>query len=683
MTNSFSNSRHKILRLFLSIIISILVIFFVVDLSLSLILNHHLNKAKINFKDNAGLNFDYKIALFDIFYGILINDLSISKDENRIFDFRSIRLKLDLTNTILNRQLLCEEIYVQDPHVYKVGRFEKRYLSFLLAGAKDSGDILKSTMIQLYNLNFMDLVNLDIGGYIALAQSKIFLMRGKIQIIESEFLGKTDIDQSNSLLDKPLDYAFEATYLDNDFVINKLDLISFSARLIMFGKIKDYGNAVDLEMRGELKNLLLEDIKQLNNDYLYAGGLLEAHFSINGPMDSVDFKTDIKISDCKVKILDVLKINKIDSNLIWDKQGLRSQGISGLIDSSPVNLNLRIDKQDARNKINLELSSQNLDLFDEVKINFQGYFLKKVLEGDIEVALGRTYNQKFLTKYFIFRNLYLNLQDFGFKSDALEIHLGESDMGDTQKSFKKIELTKLSGNLAIVGNNLELYNFQVNVYNGTLTGNAIFGSKENTLFYNSKINLENLETLDMFKELLSSEYQLSGLLSGTIDINSKLGENITGDVQIINGKIENNAILVAISDFFGIPSLRTVDFSNLKIIFHKIWNQYETQISLFSTDVGIYLDNKSFADGTVDGYLLAKLTTELMDESPRFRRLFKYIGYKEPTVYFPFKLKGHTGKPRIEWLKNEFKEKIQDFLSEANKKLLQEELNKLIEEFAQ
>ena len=48
---------------------------------------------------------------------------------------------------------------------------------------------------------------------------------------------KGDFDQSNSLLDNPLDYAFESTYIDGDFVINKLDLIGFSSRVLETGQV--------------------------------------------------------------------------------------------------------------------------------------------------------------------------------------------------------------------------------------------------------------------------------------------------------------------------------------------------------------------------------------------------------------------------------------------------------------
>ncbi|MFC1645914.1 DUF3971 domain-containing protein [Candidatus Omnitrophota bacterium] len=652
-------------------------------MSISLILNDNLKKAKTSFRDSAGLDFDYTIAFFDIFYGISVNNLSISKDKDKIFDIGSIRLKIGILNTIFKRQLLCEEIFIQDPHLYKVDHFDKTHLSFLLAIARDSEDILKSAKIEVYNLNFMELANLDIGGYIALAQNKLLLSRGKVRILESAFLGKTDFDQSNSLLDEPLDYAFETTYLDDDFVINKLDLIGFIARFIMSGRIKDYESNFDLDLKGELRDFLLEDVKQLNNEYIYSRGILGAKFYIKGPIENADFSTDIKISDSNLKILDFLKIDKINSNLIWDNKGFRSKKISGSIDNAPISLSLDIGREDEKKIINLELSSQNLDLLDDIRIKFQGGFLKNILGCDIEIEIEHTYNKKSLTRYFNFDNLYLSLDDFEFNCDSADIQFGEVGQSQAEKKLKKLLLKKLSGNITIVRDSLELYNFEAGAFGGFLKADASFSRKENALQYNARVILDKLDAAEMVGEFLSGEFQLSGLLSGSINLNSKLRENISGDIQILNGDIANNAVLVAISDFFGIPSLKKVAFSNLKVIFYKVWNQYTSKISLFSPDVAIYVDNKSFEDDSLDGYLLVKLATVLTDESPKFRRLFKYIGYKEPMVYFPFQLKGYAGKPRIEWLENEFKEKLQDFLPESNKRLLQEALNKMVEDFSE
>jgi len=653
------------------------------DLSLSLILNNHLNKAKTGFKEGAGLNLTYKLALFDVFNGISINGLAISQDEKKVFDTTNIKLKVDLGNTLLNRRLLCREIIVNDPHIYKIEHFDKSYLSFLLAGTKDSGDILKSVMLRLFNLNYMGLINLDMGGYVALAQDKILLSRGKMQILKAAFLGKTVFDQSNSLLDNPLDYSFESTFIDGDFVVNKLDVVGFTARLVAFGRVKDYGSTAELDFNGELSDFMLEDVKQLNNDYVYARGILSSKFVVKGAAGQPGFRADIKIRDSNIRILDSLRVDNINSDFVWDNSGFRSEKISGLMDGEPVNLKLLFEKQDGKNIINLEFLATNLGLLDDLKIGFEGSLLKNVLSGDIEVGFSRAYNQKILKKRYNLENFNLDFLDFEFNCDSAQIQLSEKKQQQTEEKVRNILFSEINGALSMIKDSLELHSFQAKLFDGALKGKASISSQEKSLQYDARINLYDLDSNALVKDLFSADYELSGPLSGNITVNSKLRENVTGDVQIVNGQIKDNEILIAISDFFGIPSLKTVAFSNLKIIFFKVWNKYDSKISLFSPDVAIYLDNKTFEDDELDGYLLVKLATTLMDESPRFKRLFRNIGYAEPTVYFPFQLKGYFDRPRIEWLESEFKEKLEDFLPDTHKKLLQDSLNDLVRDSSQ
>lgn len=684
MEKPYLKSRlNKLLHSFLFVLIATIVLFLVFEISLTIVFNSHLKKTKKSLQESTDLDFRYRFAFFDIFYGAYIKNLSITQDNNPILGVGSIRLKLDVLGTALNKELTCKEIYLIRPHVYKVDHFEKEYLSFLLANVQNCGSLIRSVSIKVYNMNFMDRLDLDIGGYVALAQNKILLSRGKIRILDSVLLGMSDIDQSNNFLIMPLDYAFEATYMDGDFVINKFEITSLSAKLALSGRIEDYEDTFDLDIKGDLKDFMLEDVKQFNNDYVYGRGILNSKFNFQGPLDIADFRVDMNISDANLKVLDSLKLSKINTDLVWDNKGLRSDSISMLIDNSPANLSLDISKEGTKSIINLGFFSKSLDVLDDFKVDFQGGLANNILEGNIGIAFQRKYEEKTFNRDLRFEKFYLDLTDFSFTGGSVQIKLGEvvdavSAEAEKKENIRRLTLNQLTGNMSMTSEGLEIYNLEGDFYGGTLKSDASFKSTDNNLYYNSKIILKNVDTADLVEEFLYEEYNLSGLLSGSIILNSKLRENITGDIQIIDGELTNNAVLIAISDFFAMSSLKSVAFSNLKIIFYKIWNQYDAKISLFSQDVSIYLDNKSSAGESLDGYLLVKISTVLMDESPRFTRLFKHIGYKEPTVYFPFQLKGYFEKPRIEWLENEFKDKIEVFLPESNKKLLQEALNSLV-----
>jgi len=46
---------------------------------------------------------------------------------------------------------------------------------------------------------------------------------------------------------------------------------------------------------------------------------------------------------------------------------------------------------------------------------------------------------------------------------------------------------------------------------------------------------------------------------------------------------------------------------------------------------------------------------------------------------FPFKISSYLNSPRILWLRNEFKEKLQNLLPESNKRVLQGQINTMVE----
>ena len=683
MTSFSSSSHHKAIHFFFSALISILVVILVIDVSISIALNQYLEKTKLDLKNNFNIQVSDDSAYFEIFSGILINGLTVSDKDVPVFSSDKISFKLSLPALIFKKELSLERIKMLNPHLYETDYSKQDYASLLVKALKSPNALFKSTLISLSGLNLMDQVVLDINGYIALAQQELLLTRGKVSIRKAGFLNTANASYANSVLNKPINYLFEGRYTGEEFLINKLDLISHSARLLLSGQIGLSGDSLNLDIKGELKDFLLDDVQIINNSYLNSTGILEANFVLKGPIDDIAYNFDIDILNCSLDILHKVAINKVNSHLVWDNRGLRSTVASALLNSSPINLNLSIDNK-GFSLINIEFLNQNqLDILKRARLDFYGYIHNKFLDGDMIATLDYLRDKQLKSASLDFRDINFSFENFGFKSKFLNVLFNNSDSWDKDPIFKKIELSDLSCILSVSKEMFSIQDVNVKLYGGRLKAGADFGYEDNGFSYSSRLNLEDIQIKELAQEFLSSEYRLTGILSGKVVIDSKANELINGDLDVIAGKIEDNAILIAVSDFFSMPSLKTIDFSNLKILFRKIWDKFESQINLTSDNVGLYLDNKFFPDGTMDGYLLAKFTTGIMDESKRFKALFKYIEYKEPKVYFPFKLKGYVDKPRIEWLKNEFKEKLQDFISKGNQKKLQDLLNKMVIDFSQ
>ena len=127
------------------------------------------------------------------------------------------------------------------------------------------------------------------------------------------------------------------------------------------------------------------------------------------------------------------------------------------------------------------------------------------------------------------------------------------------------------------------------------------------------------------------------------------------------------------------PSLKKIAFDDLSMFFSGGRGEYAAQVKLQSPDVIGVLDGKVTNYEKLDGYLSTSLSTKLLDESKQFRKILIYIKHDEPSVIFAFKISSYLNSPRVLWLKNEFKEKLQNLLPERNKRSLQRQVNSMVE----
>jgi hypothetical protein len=107
--------------------------------------------------------------------------------------------------------------------------------------------------------------------------------------------------------------------------------------------------------------------------------------------------------------------------------------------------------------------------------------------------------------------------------------------------------------------------------------------------------------------------------------------------------------------------------------------EYTSQVKLQSPDVNFFLTGKITSYDKMDGVLSVSLATQLLNESKQFKKILAYIKHEEPYVIFPFKISSYIHSPRVLWLKNEFKEKLQNLLPERNKRFLQRQVNSVVE----
>lgn len=681
MANISLKFPRRTLRLLLVAVVIIVGIIVVSDVSGSLLLNNYLRSFQREVNQKAGVRLDFSAAFFDVFTGVHIKGLKLTQGGLALFSARMAACNFDVVQFISQKRLSCKKITLCQPYIYKTDRIDKEFITAILLGMQAQENALRSTVVKIYDFNMMDLVTFDMDGYVAFAQAKLLLTRGKLKVKKTALAHR-----GNAMADSPLgsdvSYAFEATYQGNDFLIHKLELTGYgAASLLLSGAISDFTGAVDLEIEGDIRSVLLDDIPRLNNRYFSTHGFADVAFHVHGPVEQPACTAEVKFTNCNFSLLNSLYIKKIRSELTWDGKDVAVE-LSGYMDDSFVNLRLKTDKENAPH-IRSEVSIKDWGSFRAVVLNFQGYFLNRIIGGDVEAIFDYVQKKTPKRASAAFRNVYFNFDTSIFQSNSFDMAWTSGPSQDEKKPTprKTMSFADLRAVVESKDNAVALKNIKAALYGGLLEGDAHCSFDVNEFAYDAKLSLRDLKIKDFCQEFLSLGYQLSGSLSGALALSSEPKKAISGEVEVTGGKVYDNVVLTAVADFFGVPSLRTIDFTKLRINFLRAWDKYRAGINLFADDVTLYLDNQFFDNGVMNGYLSVRIDSKRMNESRRFKRLFKYIEYKEPTVYFPFNLKGYLENPRIEWLQNEFKEKLEKFLSDKHKKILQDHLNSLAKDF--
>ena len=69
----------------------------------------------------------------------------------------------------------------------------------------------------------------------------------------------------------------------------------------------------------------------------------------------------------------------------------------------------------------------------------------------------------------------------------------------------------------------------------------------------------------------------------------------------------------------------------------------------------------------------------MLENSPKFTRLMKYLGQDNDFISFNFQLSGLFQSMNFKWLESEFKQKLENLLPSKYEKGLEDEIEKIIE----
>lgn len=229
-----------------------------------------------------------------------------------------------------------------------------------------------------------------------------------------------------------------------------------------------------------------------------------------------------------------------------------------------------------------------------------------------------------------------------------------------------------------------LTGLSLSAYKGLMKGNGFldFNQWPPKLFLDFKFyKLDVAELARAFK----LNYELKGALDFKGVLNNRQDPCLSGRLNITDGYLKDASVLILVSDFLNVPSLKNLYFENISSIASLSLVNKEVifdKIIISGQDLNLKGDIRFKNTKKINGSISVKLSTALLKESFRLRVLFFLIGEKLPYQDFEFEIGGFANSPHIKWLSTRFRENVMKYLSGGDRKGIENSLEKAIGELA-
>jgi len=535
---------------------------------------------------------------------------------------------------------------------------------------------------------FDNTVTLNVSGYLNAVNSELYTLRGRLVLLKVRCAAFPEFDVfEGSGFTRPFDYEFQASRVEDRLEIAPIELSN--ARLKVFGAATVEGIAgpapvIDLKL--ELPNILLEDMPALNRGNVRACGVLELVGVMRAELLRPQTALTVNFKNGALTLFDSLYFSGMNGKTVFSDNRFSGEGLRLDLNGVPFAADLTLSAA-AQPHLDLSLASLSQvagapQVIWHMQADWKGDHLRGAAGGSVRYAGGRDTIQQLS---FDLRDLRLGYdEDLYLYARTLDVGMKILAAGGAaatpQGSFQRAaQLEYLFGVLRKQPDGFGLKHVKANCYGGNLEGEASFTPSREEFFARGELHVRDVN-LRKYAETSSPASTLTrGQLDGDLRFDNSQADRVKGQAFVKNGEIERNPILNAVADFLGIRSLKCLPFGDLSIFFNGGRGDYAVEVRLASSLVDAEIDGKVQSYETMDGYLSASLSSQLLHESRSFNKLLTYLKHDEPYVIFPFKISSYISSPRILWLKNEFKEKIQKILPERNKRYLQTQISTIIE----
>lgn len=571
------------------------------------------------------------------------------------------------------------------------GRFYTQRISFIaslmqqIAQRLGRGDLKFAPTVYFsgHDLWFDDAALADVQGYASSIPGDLLISRGELRLrgLKSPAFAETDFLRGSHFY-KSFDFVFEAEKQGKDIALSRVELSNAHLQFTGAGRIRDVaGPAPEAVFVMNFMNVVLDDMPAFNNNNLKARGIVDAALEVKGPVADLSALLHVKLANVDCHFLGALSLSKINGSAVIVKDRLLSRGLSLEFNGEKLLADVTVERS-AYPHVEARLSAPapkepgpapfTLDLtadwaHDEIVGDAAARFafsspdtvnILNVRLSEFHLALG---------------------EELLLTADGLSVGFSiEAKNASPPRTFfnRELILSHFFGVLRRKGGDFALEDLKAICYGGVLEGGLDFVVSEERQGFKGEAHLREVDLNEFFGK--TQDVPL-GRLDGDLRFDTRSVDMLKGQLFVTKGIVDQNPLFNAVADFLGVASLKRVAYDELAVFFAGGRGDYTSQVKLESPKVRTQLDTKITSYDKMDGYLAVVLATELLKESKQFRKILAYLRHDEPSVVFPFKISSYINSPRVLWLKNEFKEKLQGLLPERNKRFLQRQVNDMVE----
>ncbi|MBU2541600.1 MAG: hypothetical protein KJ593_06835 [Candidatus Omnitrophica bacterium] len=685
----------------LSIIFFLLCFVIIIQLYLSLFLFRYTSKINNNIDESLGKIY-LSAVTFDVVSGITLHNLAVidnSTPPKLLFKAKRLSFGFDAFDVFL-KKLNVNRLRCKDAAVYVDKDFKS--LDRLAAIAKAAyEEFLKNQIIPLEvdfkNPNVivkaLKFIFIDssqdqggvwlakLGGRILIRKEEIF-SQGSLTI-ECKFLPDSSFARffRRELLVQNLGYEFLANLKDNEFLVERFDLSLGYDHITGNALVKNFKSKTPLiNVIINSSNLSIENIQSLVKDF-GTHGTFNLAANVRGPVDDLKFVLALNFLGASSHYAPLPLVKNIVGKVYLTDRGLKVDNLFFIVNDIPLRLNSEIRQKKDIIKLTADIIIKDPDkaiAFLPRSIEAKALFKKKgpCILGNAEVTFESADN-----------NLNsLKIEDFKFSQEEdkglLSINgiifsvLAKKAEGEKDK---QLNFSNLSANLDFNEKGLEIKNILLSGFNGKVSGDLNIESspvyKHTLRLHAEGINAAEIQTS------LNLPYNLLGEVSAKLFVRSQGNQFCEGVLLIQDGQLKETAILLGLSEYMKIKSLKVIDFDRMQLNFSFLEQGiYRYGLKSWGKDAILKTNMHINNDNQVSGYFSAQFSQEVLAESAQFKKLLKVIGDVSPFVEFPFTLRGTIHTPRLSWVRNDFKRSLERRIPGWYRRGMQRDIDSVIDE---